>query len=395
MTEKTIINMPSISSSNKIFTPTTSLTNPNPGIVTHLALKNISFTTDIDVELTSRLNLFTGDNGLGKTFLLDTIWWLFTGTWATQPIWSPGDTVPEIQVQFQGDNRSDEPIRYQYDFQRQHWPPVTTFDSNIVIYMQSGDKFSVWDSMRQTNRAYQFDEFSLWYGLQQNDKTVCNGLIRDLKDWQYQPHHGDDKPFQQFSRVLKHLSPHPGEEIRLGQPTRLSPEESLDYPTFDLAYGNIPLPHLSAGMKRILNLAYLLVWSWYEHQQAANLRRREPTQQIILLIDELETHLHPRWQRAILPAILSVMEIMKIDLAVQSLITTHSPLVLASVEPHFDITQDKLFLFELQQADVTLSEMTWSKQGDAVNWLVSDIFGLSQARSQEAELAINAANRLI
>jgi hypothetical protein len=30
-------------------------------------------------------------------------------------------------------------------------------------------------------------------------------------------------------------------------------------------------------------------------------------------------------------------------------------------------------------------------QGDAVNWLVSETFGLNQARSQEAEQAIEAA----
>lgn len=34
-----------------------------------------------DVELGERINIFTGDNGLGKTFLLDISWWLLTGTW--------------------------------------------------------------------------------------------------------------------------------------------------------------------------------------------------------------------------------------------------------------------------------------------------------------------------
>ena len=33
----------------------------------------------------------------------------------------------------------------------------------------------------------------------------------------------------------------------------------------------------------------------------------------------------------------------------------------------------------------------WAKQGDVVNWLVSDAFGLRQARSLEAERAIEAA----
>jgi hypothetical protein len=76
---------------------------------------------------------------------------------------------------------------------------------------------------------------------------------------------------------------------------------------------------------------------------------------------------------------------------VQLIATTHSPLVLASIEPQFDEEQDKLFLFELQGKDVTLNEVPWAKHGDAVGWLTSDIFGLKQARSLEAEIAIEAA----
>jgi hypothetical protein len=72
-------------------------------------------------------------------------------------------------------------------------------------------------------------------------------------------------------------------------------------------------------------------------------------------------------------------------------VTTHAPLVLASVEPLFDESQDKLFLFELENHAVKLHEMPWVKQGDMVGWLTSDIFGLKQARSREAEIAIEAA----
>jgi len=65
--------------------------------------------------------------------------------------------------------------------------------------------------------------------------------------------------------------------------------------------------------------------------------------------------------------------------------------VLASLEPSFDEEEDRLFLFELQGKDVTLNEIPWAKQGDTVGWLTSEIFGLKQARSKEAEIAIEAA----
>jgi hypothetical protein len=76
---------------------------------------------------------------------------------------------------------------------------------------------------------------------------------------------------------------------------------------------------------------------------------------------------------------------------IQSFATTHSPLVLASLEAIFDEEIDRLFLFELPEEEVTLNEFPWTKQGDTVNWLTSEIFGLKQARSKEAEITIEAA----
>ena len=64
---------------------------------------------------------------------------------------------------------------------------------------------------------------------------------------------------------------------------------------------------------------------------------------------------------------------------------------MASVEPLFDQEKDKLFLFELNNNQVTLNEIIWAKQGDVIGWLTSEVFGLKQARSQEAEQAIEAA----
>ncbi|WP_454455454.1 AAA family ATPase [Thauera phenylacetica] len=34
------------------------------------------------VEFAPRLNFITGDNGLGKSFVLDAAWWVLTRTWA-------------------------------------------------------------------------------------------------------------------------------------------------------------------------------------------------------------------------------------------------------------------------------------------------------------------------
>ncbi|MEI6984993.1 MAG: AAA family ATPase, partial [Rhodospirillaceae bacterium] len=38
-----------------------------------------------EMEFGSRLNLITGDNGLGKSFLLDIAWWVCARDWPDQP----------------------------------------------------------------------------------------------------------------------------------------------------------------------------------------------------------------------------------------------------------------------------------------------------------------------
>jgi len=158
-----------------------------------------------------------------------------------------------------------------------------------------------------------------------------------------------------------------------------------------MPYGTIPLILASAGIKRVIGLAYLLVWAWQEHQHAARVLRVPVARRVIFLVDEIEAHLHPRWQRLIVPALLAVMDCLADDVEVQLVTTTHAPLVLASVEPVFDETRDKLVHLCLDGKEVRVEDIEWAKQGDAVNWLVSDAFGLRQARSKEAERAIEAA----
>ena len=48
----------------------------------YLHLKNVGLAPDLRVDWADRLSLIAGDNGLGKSFLLDLAWWALTRTWA-------------------------------------------------------------------------------------------------------------------------------------------------------------------------------------------------------------------------------------------------------------------------------------------------------------------------
>jgi hypothetical protein len=381
-------------------------------MIQELHLKKVGPAPEFNAVFAERLNLFTGDNGLGKTFLLDIVWWALTGTWAANPAWPQrgiGEAAPEIRYQVIGKTGPTikEATVSRYDFAHQAWPRPKTqpVKPGLVIYARVDGSFSVWDPARNYSKAtqvnginppdrptaYHFTPDNIWNGLEYEKKVLCNGLIRDWVTWQNQPDQDQNSPFKLLSDVIEKLSPHPTEWMRPGKPIRVSLEDVRDIPTVELPYASIPVTQASAGMKRILGLAYLLVWTWYEHAQASKLLNQPPTDTVILLMDEVESHLHPQWQRSILPAMLSVATGLKKKIKTQVVATTHSPLALASIEPYFDEMKDKLFMFALGGKQVTLDEVPWAKQGDVVGWLTSDVFGLKQARSKDAEAAIEAA----
>lgn len=376
----------------------------------YLALRAVGPAKEMEIEFANRLNIITGDNGLGKSFLLDIAWWALTRTWTGRP--ALPTRLPRVspKISFLFDGKSTFVAEHcLFDRSSQTWKRPMGRPSNpgLVLYAQVDGGFSVWDPARnywkQTKgefdpgrpKSYVFKPNEVWDGLVvDGEKKVCNGLIADWASWQRE----GKETFQQLCRVLEALSPSPSEVIRPGELTRISIDDARDYPTLSMPYGqDIPVVHASAGMRRIIALAYLLVWSWQEHVIASKLLGSPPAHQIIFLIDEIESHLHPKWQRQIFNAVLTVMDALigknKVK-NIQVISATHSPLVLASLEPIFNIKKDALFDIDLEQSakgnlEVVIQNKPWERLGTADRWLMSDIFNLKTARSLEAEKVID------
>jgi hypothetical protein len=284
----------------------------------------------------------------------------------------------------------------------------------MVVYAQVDDSFAVWDPARNhwkdteqnpdaTERpsAFLFKADEIWNGLQEGSKRLCNGLILDWAAWQRE--NGD--AFGQLRNVLRALSPSPKEPLKEGRLTRVALNDTRDHPTLTTPYDQeVPIVHCSAGIRRIVALAYLLVWTWQEHMRACEIRGMKPAREIVFLIDEIEAHLHPQWQRRIVNALLDVMKALAGTVvirkgpgavSVQLIATTHSPLVLASAEPIFDPEKDAWFDLDLSRTNsvdrVHLQERTFVRHGDVSNWLTSEAFDLKEPRSIEAEEAISKA----
>lgn len=165
---------------------------------------------------------------------------------------------------------------------------------------------------------------------------------------------------------MKVLSPSAGEVLEPGSLTRISLDDVRDMPTIRMPYQlDVAVVHASSGMRRIMALACFLVWAWEENKQAARHLQEPKTKQIIFLIDEIESHLHPSWQRTIIPALLSVMKKLTKNVDVQVITATHSPLIMTSIEPLFDENQDAWFDLDFERKKVVVRRRAFEKHGDA------------------------------
>lgn len=387
-------------------------------MIEYLHLENVGPSPELTMELGSRLNLITGDNGLGKSFLLDVAWWALTRKWpaevnpsvASGLMARPARSGPAaIEFSFHSKVKKER-YRSEYERRDEAWKgrPGRPPNPGLVLYAQVDGGFSVWDPARNyfkkskdeetTERqpAYVFSSREVWDGLKRGDTQICNGLLADWALWQKE----GGEPFRQLSEVLTALSPSPEEQIAPGELGKLSIDDARWIPTLKMPYGlDVLVLTASAAMKRVVTLAYLLVWSWQEHVRSVALLDETPTRQVTFLIDELESHLHPRWQRTIVRSLLQVMKGLAGDASVQIVAATHSPLLLASVEPLFNPETDAWFDLDLERkgtvADVKLTRRAFVRHGEVSNWLTSEAFDLGSARSLEAEKAIFDAREIL
>ena len=370
------------------------------GTLNYLEVDSIGPVPRLIFQPSKRLNLITGDNGLGKTFLLDLSWWALTQDWAERPA-TPSDASPSElpYIKFSVGDTESKAVRANYAADTDSWEirDQKPAMSGLAVYAMLDGSFAVWDpANRSLSRAegsthrpgLKFTRHEIWDG----KPRQLEGLIRDWVKWQQRP---DLYPaYSTFQAVLDRVFPPDLGPLHIGSPVRI-PNDSREIPTLVHPYGSVPILFESAGIRRIITLAYLLVWAWEEHKIQARQQRRPEERQMIVLVDEAEAHLHPKWQRVILPALLGIGSDLHQEMSAQWIIASHSPLVMASGETIWDTDSDALFHIEMSAAgEVSFGPVPFERRGTIDSWLSSGIFEIPRPGSMEREAAIQAAVEL-
>ena len=367
------------------------------GTLNYLEVGLIGPVPHLIFQPSKRLNVITGDNGLGKTFLLDLSWWALTQDWAERPA-TPSDISlsQSPYIKFAVGDTDSRAVRANYASDTGSWdiPSQRPALSGLAVYAMLDGSFAVWDPANRTlggvggsvqRSSFKFTRHEVWDGKEKQ----LEGLIRDWVKWHRRP---DLYPaYTTFEAVLSRVFPPDLGPLKMGEPVRIS-NDSREIPTLVHPYGSVPILFESAGIRRIITLAYLLVWAWEEHKIQAKLQHRPEERQMIVLVDEVEAHLHPKWQRVILPALLGIGIDLHQEMAVQWIIASHSPLVMASGETIWDTDLDALFHIEMSAAGrVSFRPIQFERRGTIDSWLSSDVFEIPRPGSAEREAAIQTA----
>ncbi len=153
-------------------------------------------------------------------------------------------------------------------------------------------------------------------------------------------------------------------------------------PIFSTKTGKVPLGSLPSGVHAI----FQCIWKIYEQFEAFYPDSTSPEKEPgLVLIDELDAHLHPEWQQTILNVFRDSFP------HTQLIISTHSPLIVSGCEK-----DEAVFLkFEEGSANVIIDNTINNPKGWLADRLLTSVFGLKYTRDKEWAENIEKVKNLI
>ena len=152
-----------------------------------------------------------------------------------------------------------------------------------------------------------------------------------------------------------------------------------DRPIYSDEFGQAPLyaGFLSSGTQTTFLWVYWLAYKILHHYEFADGWKDKPA---ILLIDEMENHLHPTWQRRVIPALLEHFP------GLQIFATTHSPFVVAGLR------SGQVHLLDRNEEGVITAS---TNERDIIGWTTDEILRTFMGVDEPTdELTIRRARRL-
>ena len=331
--------------------------------ITRLGINNLPPLDHVGFDCDERVNLFVGPNASGKSTILwvinrlamnematdeeedeeeiETSWTWIRSSGSKVVYITPSEDWPWYDYGQVVDIREDMPLLYIPATRVS--PPRFKFPDVIIDTVQDPEANTPLDNLFDTQsgifNGYYVELAIRWLGdrnrLNQGQLSTrrLSDYIKDdrnrlNRDQQNQLRRVLDIGYSCAKRicdeVLRDNTPHPFIEIDKASSSERIVHHGMGIGTNDDVMGEpLHASVLSSGTQGTLLWIYALALKMASHYGWEEGWDKKPA---ILLIDEIENHLHPTWQRRVIPALLEYFP------SLQIFATTHSPFVVASRE---------------------------------------------------------------
>ena len=362
--------------------------------ITRVEIENIPPLGNLDVDCDSQVNLFIGPNASGKSTLLrgiNSLCWSVLDCTDERIVIGPG----LIQINEEEEEFSGVFLKVSYDWPRDvnsnvqedalpvlYIPatrvslPEITFPDMIIDTVQDPDTNTPLNNLFDT-RSGVFNGYYVELAIRRLGGG--NGLNRDQRNQLRRVLDiGYSCARHVCAEVLRDDTSHPFIEIdKASFPERIVHHGMGIGTNDDVMAEPLHASVLSSGTQGTLLWIYALALRMASHYGWEEGWEKKPA---ILLIDEIENHLHPTWQRRVIPSLLKHFP------GLQIFATTHSPFIVAGL---------KVGQVHLLKRDENGRVTNTTYERDVIGWTADEILRtMMDVDEPTDQLTVDRANRL-
>lgn len=336
--------------------------------IENIHIQGVGGITDLVIKFHPNMNIICGPNGIGKTTILESVAHCFSHGETSILKRHINSEHSEITARF---SHASESINVAFQFQQYEPRDKANINgrydkSQFLLSLKTTRTFAYTplDSIsKDTAKAVH----TLW-------EESKNGVsLHDVKNWfvnryLYSAHLGalSTEQMQNFKLAKKCFSAL-NRNFTFSKVSASSNEILVNTPNGEIYY-----EYLSSGFKSCLSILFGIIKE-IEFRFSSPSITAESFDGVVL-IDELELHLHPEWQYRIAAVLTDIFP------NVQFLVTTHSPHIIQSAEPK------QIIVLENQDGVTTLRELPDSKygfKGWTLDEVLTDVMGMTDTRTKD------------